>query len=111
MSSEIHAALHVAWKGISRMGVSSSSGCMRVSCSGVKPLSICWQSCFAIRWSVLSWLAWYIVLCRSVLWSVISVMSSGAGFVVSGVGRVSGICVAGRLFGLMVVMEAVIRLA
>jgi hypothetical protein len=111
VSSEIHAAFHVAWKGISRMGVSSSSGCMRVSCSGVKPLSMCWQSCFAVRWSVLCWLAWYIVLCWGVLWSVNYVMSSGAGFVVSGVGRVSGICVAGRLFGLMLVVEAVIRLA
>ena len=111
MSSEIHAAFHVAWKGISRMGVSSSSGCMRLSYSGVKPLSMCWHSCFAVRWSVLSRLAWYIVLCRSVLWSVISVMSSGAGFVVSGVGRVSGMCVAGLLFGLMLVVEALIRLA
>ena len=42
---------------------------------------------------------------------MISVMISGAGFVVSGVGRVSGMCVAGRLLGLMVVVEAVIRLA
>ncbi len=111
MSSEIHVAFHVAWNGISKMGVSSSSGCMRARCSGVKPLSICWQSCFAVRWSVLSWLTWYMVLCRSVLWSVISVIVSGAGFVVSGVGRVSGICVAGRLFGLMLVVGAFIRLA
>ncbi len=111
MSSEIHAAFHVAWKGMSRMGVSSSSGCMRVSCAGVKPLSMCWQSCFTVRCSVLGWLAWYIVLCRSVLWSVISVMNIGAGLFVSGVGRVSGMCVAGRLFGLMFVVEAVIRLA
>ncbi len=111
VSSEIHAAFHVAWKGMSRMGVSSSSGCMRVSCSGVKPLPMCWQSCIAVRWSVLSWLAWSIVLCRSILWSVISVTCSGAGFVVSGVGRVTCICVAGRLFGLMLVMGVVIRLA
>ena len=45
------------------------------------------------------------------MWSVIYVMNSGAGFVVSGVGRVSGMCVARRLFGLMVVVEAVMRLA
>ena len=111
MSSEIHVAFHVARKGMSSMGVSSSSGCMRVSSFGVKPLSMCWQSCFAVRWSVLSWLAWYIVLGRSVLRSVISVICSGAGFVVSGVGRVSGICVIRRLFGLMLVVETVIRLA
>ncbi len=34
------------------------------------------------------------------MWSVISVMCSGAGFDASGVGRISGMCVAGRLFGL-----------
>ncbi len=84
---------------------------MRERCSGVKPLSMCWHSCFAVRWFVLNWFTWYIVLCSSVLWSVISVIISGAGFGVSGVGRVSGICVAGRLFGLMVVVGAVIRLA
>ena len=111
MSSDTHVAFHVAWKGISRMGVSSSSGYMRVRCSGVKPLSMCWQSCLAVRWSVLSWFTWYIVLCRRVLWSVISVMVSGAGFVGSGVGRVSGMRVAGRLFGLFVVVEAVMRVA
>ena len=93
------------------MGVSSSSGYMRASCSGVEPLSMCWQSCFAVRWSVVSWFTWYIVLCRSVLWSIISAIISGAGFVVSCVGRVSGICVAGRLFGLMLVVGAFIRLA
>ena len=38
-------------------------------------------------------------------------MISGAGFVVSGVGRVSGIYVAGRLFGFVLVVEAFIRLA
>ena len=38
-------------------------------------------------------------------------MRTGAGFVVSGVGRMSGICVAGRLFVWMLVMGAVIRLA
>ena len=51
------------------------------------------------------------VLCRSVLWSVISVMCSGAVFVVSGVGRMSWICVAGRLFVLMLVVRADVRLA
>ena len=50
-------------------------------------------------------------MCSSVLWSVISDIFSGAGFVVSGVGRVSGICVAGHLFWLIVVVGAVIRLA
>ena len=35
---------------------------------------------------------------------------SGAGFVVSGVGRVSGIGMIGRLFGLMLVLGAIIRL-
>ena len=29
VSSETQVAFHVDWKGISRMGVSSSSGCMR----------------------------------------------------------------------------------
>ena len=111
MSSEIHVAFHVARKGMSSMGVSSSSECMRVRCSGLKPLSMCWQSCFVVRWSVLSWLAWYIVLCRSVLRSVISVMSSGAGLVVSGEGRVSGMLVVRRLLGLILMVEAVIRLA
>ncbi len=111
VSSEIHVAFYVARKGMSSMGVFSSSECMRVRCSGLKSLSMCWQSCFAVRWSVLSWLAWYIVLCRSVLRSAISVMSSGAGLVVSGVGRVSGMCVGRRLFGLMLVVEAVVRLA
>ena len=100
VSSGSQVAFHVAWKGMSRMGVSSSSGCMRARCSGVKPLSTCWQRCLAERWSVLSCLTWYIVLCRSVLWSVISVMCSGAGFDASGVGGVSGICVEGCLFGL-----------
>ena len=111
MSSESHVDFHVAWKGMSSMGVSSSSGCMRVRCSGLKPLSMCWQSCFAVRWSVFSCLAWYIVLCRSVFLSVISVIRSGAGFVASRVGRVSGICALGRLFWLVFLVEAVIRLA
>ena len=66
----------------------------------MKPLSICWQRCFAERWPVLSCLTLYIVVCRSVLWSVISVICSGAGLDAAGVGRVSGMCVAGRLFGL-----------
>ena len=110
MSSESHVGFHVAWKGMSSMGVSSSSGCMRVRWSGLKPLSMCWQSCFAVRWSVFNCLAWYIVLCRSVFLSVISVTRSGAWFVVSGVGRMSGICVIVRLFGLMFVVDAIIRL-
>jgi hypothetical protein len=38
ISSESHAAFHVTSKGVSRMGVSSSSGRIRVRCSGVKPL-------------------------------------------------------------------------
>ncbi len=49
-------------------------------------------------------------MCRSVLWEVISDTCSGAGFVVSGVGRVSGIGMIGRLFGLMLVLGAIIRL-
>ena len=111
MSSESHVGFHVARKVMSNMGVSSSSGCMRVRCSGLKPLSMCWQSCFAVRWSVCSCLAWYIVLCRSVFLSVISVIRSGAGFVVSRVGRLSGICALGRLFWLMCLVEAFSRLA
>ena len=111
MSSEGHVDFHVAWKGMSSIGVSSSSECMRVRCCGLKPMLMCWQSCFAVRWSVFSCLAWYIVLCRSVFLSVISVIRSGAGFVVSGVGRVSGICALGRLFWLMLVVGVDIRLA
>ncbi len=110
MSSESHVDFHVALKGMSIMGVSSSSGCMRVSCSGWKPLYIWLHSCFAVRWSVVSCLAWYSVTCRSVLWALISVTYSGAGFVVSSVGRVSGIGMIGRLFGLMCVVGAIIRL-
>ena len=49
VSSETHVAFYVARKGISKMGVSSSSGFMRERWSGVKPLSMCWQSCFAVR--------------------------------------------------------------
>ena len=41
MSSGSHAAFHVTWKRISRMGMSSSSGCMRARCSGVRPLWLC----------------------------------------------------------------------
>jgi len=52
MSSESHAAFHVTSKGISRMGVSSSSGRIRVRCSGVKPLWMCWKRYFAGMWSV-----------------------------------------------------------
>ena len=43
----------------------------------------------------------YCNVCRSVLWSVIYIMCSGAGFGVSGVGRVSGMSVAGRLCEVM----------
>ena len=50
-------------------------------------------------------------LCRSVLWSFISVMCSGAGLDASGVGRVSGMCVAGRLFELALAAGACISLA
>ncbi len=63
-----------------------------------------------MRWSVVSCLAWYSILCRSVLWEVISITCSGAGFVVSSVGRVSGIGMIGRLFGLMFVVGVIIRL-
>ena len=45
------------------------------------------------------------------MWSVISIMCSGAGFDVSGVGRVSGVGVAGRLFEVMFAVEVFIRLA
>ena len=62
-----------------------------------------------MRWSVVSWLAWYSVLCRSVLWEVISVMYSGAGFVVSGVGMFSGVGMVGLLFGLILALGVVIR--
>ncbi len=111
VSSGSQVAFHVARKGIYRMGVSSSSGCMRARCSGVKPLLICWQRCFPERWSVLRCLTLYIVLCRSVLWSVISIMCSGAGLDASGVGRVPGMCVAGHLLGVMFAVEAFIKLA
>ena len=47
---------------------------------------------------------------RSVLWSFISIMCSGAGLVASGVGRVYGICVAGRLLEVELTV-AFIRLA
>ena len=67
--------------------------------------------CFAVRWSVLIWFTWYIILCRNVLWSLISIMCSGAGLVASGVGRVSGICLAGRLLEVALGMVAFIRLA
>ena len=77
----------------------------------MKPSSVCWQSCFAVRLSALSRLAWYIVLCSSVLWSVISIMCSGAEFDASGVGRVSGMFVAGRLLEVMFAVEVVHRLA
>ncbi len=64
-----------------------------------------------MRWSALSCLTWYIVLCKRVLWFVISVMCNGAGLDGSGVGKDSGMYVAGRLFGLVVAVEVVIKLA
>jgi len=66
--------------------------------------------CVAVRWSVLSCFTWYIVLCRSILWSFIPIMCSGAGLVASGVGRVWGMCVAGRLFEVALTAEAFTRL-
>ncbi len=50
------------------------------------------------------------MLCRSVLWSVISIMCIGAGLDASGVGRLSGMCVAMRLFELTFAVEAFIKL-
>ena len=58
----------------------------------------------------MSCLAWYSVVCRSVLWEVISVTCSGAVFDMSGEGGVSGIGGSRRLFGLMLVVGVVIRL-
>jgi len=67
---------------------------------------------FAERWSVLSCLTGYIVLCRSVLWSVISIMCSEAVLDASDVGRVLSMWVVGRLFGVMfAAVEAFIKLA
>ena len=57
------------------------------------------------------WLTWYIVLYRSVLWSLISVMCGGAGLVASGVGRVSGMCVVGPLLVEALGIVAFIRTA
>ncbi len=45
------------------------------------------------------------------MWSVISVMCSGAWLDASAVGKESGMCVAGRLFGLMFAVDAFIKLA
>ena len=45
------------------------------------------------------------------MWSVIFRMSSGAGLVASGVGRVSGMCVAGRLLEVALLVEAFARVA
>ena len=64
-----------------------------------------------MRWFVFIWFTWYIVLCRRVLWSIISIICSGAGSVASGVGRVSGMCVAGRLLVVALGIVAFIRLA
>ena len=111
ISSESHVSFHVASKGISRMGVSSPSVCMRSRCSGVKPLWMCRQRCLAVRWSLLSCFTWYIVWCRSVLWSFISIMCSGAGLDASGVGRVSRMCEAGRLFEVALAVGAFISVA
>ncbi len=57
------------------------------------------------------WFTWYIVLCRSVLWSFISVMCSGAGLVASGVGRVSGMYMVGPLLVEVLRIVSFIRLA
>ena len=51
------------------------------------------------------------VLCRSVSWSFISIMCSGAGLVASDVGRVSGMCVVGLLLLEALGIVAFIRLA
>ena len=64
-----------------------------------------------MRWYVLSWFTLYIVLCRSVLWSAISILCSGAGLDASGAGRVSGMCMAGRLFEVVFAVGVCIRLA
>ena len=84
---------------------------MRARCSGVNPLSMCGQSCFVVRCSIVNWFTWYIVWRRSVLWSVISFMRSGDGLDVSGVGRVSGMCGAGRLLEVLVAVVVLLRLA
>ncbi len=57
------------------------------------------------------WFTWYICLCRSVLRSFIFIICSGAGLVASGVGRVSGMCVAGRLLMVVLRMVVFMRLA
>jgi hypothetical protein len=41
---------------------------------------------------------------------MISILCSGAGFDASGVGRVSGMCMAGRLFGVMFAVAALFKL-
>ncbi len=51
------------------------------------------------------------VLSKRVLWSVISVMWIGSGLDGSSVGKDSGMCVAGRLYGLMVPVDVFIKLA
>ena len=58
MSSESHVAFHVTSKGITRMGVSSSSRHLRAKCSGVKPLWTCWVvlGCVGICWEAI----WYV---------------------------------------------------
>ena len=48
---------------------------------------------------------------RSVSWSFTSIMCIGAGLVVPGGGRVSGMCVAGRLLVVALGIVAFIRLA
>ena len=54
---------------------------------------VCHDVCIVVSSGVVSLgsLAWYTVLCRSVFLSVISVIRSGTGFVVSRVGKVSSI--------------------
>ena len=46
------------------------------------------------------------VWCRSVLWSLISSMSIGSLLVASGVGRVLGMCMTGRLLVMVLPAEA-----
>ena len=50
-------------------------------------------------------------MCSCVLLSCISSMCSGAGLVGSGVGRASGMCVAGRLLEVALPADAFIRVA
>jgi hypothetical protein len=64
-----------------------------------------------VKFSVFIWFTWYIVLFRNVFWSFISIMCIGTELVASGVGRVSGMCVAGRFFVMALGIVAFIRSA